>query len=125
MLPVLHGTLAAKHDVHTTVRHPNRNSQAIRTVEYGVGNAECGCGGVSVVHQGVKAVSCRPWGVGALPPVPMAALAAEDDVVTTQRHPEPQFEPSKIGFRSAVCRCAGVWVAYPSSQTAAHIPQGV
>eukprot|EP00966_Prymnesium_polylepis_P295406 6821660-Prymnesium_polylepis.1 len=60
-------TLDAEDDVHTTVRHPNRT---IRTVEYGVGNAECGCGGVCVAPKGNQAVSCHPWGVKPLPPMP-------------------------------------------------------
>ena len=44
-----------------------------RTVKYGVGSAECGCVVVVVVcapPPGDQAVPCRPWGMGALPPMP-------------------------------------------------------
>eukprot|EP00966_Prymnesium_polylepis_P007735 177361-Prymnesium_polylepis.1 len=49
---------------------PYDTRTAIRTVEYGVGNAECGRGGVCVPFQGDQAVSCHPWDVGPLPRMP-------------------------------------------------------
>ena len=80
-----------------------------RTVKYGVGSAECGCVVVVVVCvpppslAGDHAVSCHPWGIGALPQCPMAALAAEDGVHTTVRHPYRNSNRHKHGVGNAEC----------------------
>eukprot|EP00966_Prymnesium_polylepis_P179091 4146476-Prymnesium_polylepis.1 len=49
---------------------PYATHTAIGTVKYGVGHAECGRGGVCVAPKRSQAVTCHPWGVGALPPMP-------------------------------------------------------
>ena len=63
-------TLAAEGDLSTIIRHPNGAAQFEPTVGYGVGDAECGLGGVYVAPKGDLAVPHHPWDVGALPPMP-------------------------------------------------------
>eukprot|EP00966_Prymnesium_polylepis_P180900 4190101-Prymnesium_polylepis.1 len=62
---------------------PYDTRTAIRTVEYVVGNAECGLGGVRVPSQGDQAVLALPGVWGHCPRCPMATLDAEDGVHTT------------------------------------------
>ena len=62
-------TLDAEDDVHN---QPYDTRTAIRTVEYGVGSAECGCGGVCVAHPSSQAVAYTPQGSWTLALVPLA-----------------------------------------------------
>ena len=62
--------LAPEDGVYTTVRHVATRTAQFEKVKYGVRNAECGLGGACVAPQGDQLVSCHPWGVGALPPMP-------------------------------------------------------
>jgi hypothetical protein len=90
-----------------------------------VGNAECGRGGVCVPFQGDQAVPCHPWGVGALPPMPMATLDAEDDVHTTPYDTRAAIRTVEYGVGNAECGCGGVCVPSQGDQAVSCHPLGV
>eukprot|EP00966_Prymnesium_polylepis_P058984 1367331-Prymnesium_polylepis.1 len=62
-----------------TCTPPYDTRTAIRTVEYGVGHAKCGRGGVCVHPKGDKQCPAIPGMWGPCPQCPMATLDAEDD----------------------------------------------
>ena len=157
---------------------PYDTRTAIRTVEYGVRHAECGRGGVCLAPKGDHALSCHPWDVGGMTPVPhggpscrrlcahlatvlnfemairairdsdvfvpygrsahpstekeacvthntscpIAALAAEDGVHTTERHPIRTVEH---GVGSAESGCGGVCVPPEGDQAVSCHPWGL
>ena len=82
--------LGAEDGVHTTVRlarfEPRNSNGRIRCRQRQMWSWWSVCGPPRS-SSSVLTVSCYSWGVGALPQCPMAALAAEDDVHTTVRHP--------------------------------------
>ena len=54
-------------------------------------------------------MSCHPWGVEALPPMPhVAALAAEDDVHTTVHNTRTAIRTVEYGVGSAECGRGGM-----------------
>eukprot|EP00966_Prymnesium_polylepis_P007191 165806-Prymnesium_polylepis.1 len=80
-----------------TCTSPHDTRTAIRTVKYGVGNAECGRGGVCVCYgptcvpnKVTKQCPAIPEVWGHCPQCPMATLDAEDDVHRHRTTPEPR-----------------------------------